>query len=253
MSDNLRTREDATVTTISITELRDRLDDPALTDRRRPDACRIQRLAARRRGPRRPHPGRGRLPGRLARHRRRARDRAPARDQGHHRRARRRRLRRRGPRCPARSPTGSTALGVDGVRILEGGASAWAADPTTCPSSGSPNYDKLVHIRVAPRPPRGRTPGGAAQRAVRALPRQLRRARGIRRGPHPGSALPRHELAGGPGRLEPPFAGGHQGGPRGPRDHPRHDGRRLRPRHRRPGQREVAGPSRRPDRRDAGR
>ena len=38
-----------------------------------------------------------------------------------------------------------TALGVDGVRILEGGAPAWAADPST-PLERLAKYDKLVHI-----------------------------------------------------------------------------------------------------------
>jgi thiosulfate/3-mercaptopyruvate sulfurtransferase len=37
------------------------------------------------------------------------------------------------------------ALGIDGVRTLDGGASAWAADPTL-PLERLANYDKLVHI-----------------------------------------------------------------------------------------------------------
>ena len=40
-----------------------------------------------------------------------------------------------------------------------------------------------------------------------ALPRELRRPRGVRGEPPPGRPLPRHELARGPGRLEPPLAG----------------------------------------------
>ena len=50
---------------------------------------------------------------------------------------------------------------------------------------------------VAPRRARREAARGAAEREVPALPRQLRGPRGIRRGPHPGRPLPRHELAGG--------------------------------------------------------
>ena len=62
--------------------------------------------------------------------------------------------------------------------------------------------------RLAPRAPRRRPSRGRAGRPAPPVPRQLRRARGVRGGPPPGRALPRHELAGGPGRLEPPLAGG---------------------------------------------
>ena len=42
------------------------------------------------------------------------------------------------------------ALGIDRATILEGGAPAWAADEAL-PLERLPNYDKLVHIAVAPR------------------------------------------------------------------------------------------------------
>ena len=79
----------------------------------------------------------------------------------------------------------------------------------------SPELRQAGRHRVAPRGPRRRAAGGGAHGQVPALPRQLRRARGVRRGAHPGRALPRHQLAGGPGRLEPPVAGGdHRGAAR---------------------------------------
>ena len=61
---------------------------------------------------------------------------------------------------------------------------------------------------VAARRPRRPHARGSAQRDVPAVPRQLRRAGGVRRGPHPGRALPRHQLARGPRRLEPALARG---------------------------------------------
>ena len=76
--------------------------------------------------------------------------------------------------------------------------------------------------RLAPPGARRRAPRGRARRQVPALPRELRRARGIRRGPHPGRALPRHELARGSGRLEPPLARGDRRRAARARHHPRH-------------------------------
>ncbi len=84
---------------------------------------------------------------------------------------------------------------------------------------------------VAARRARWEAARGAAEREVRALPRQFRCPRGICRGSHPGRRLPRHELARGPGRLEPALPGGHRGRPPLARRHGRHHGRRLRSRH----------------------
>ena len=68
---------------------------PATNRRRHQTARVLQRLAPEWRGPRRPHPGSGRLPGRLAADRRRGRDPSAPGREGDHRRSRGRRLRRR--------------------------------------------------------------------------------------------------------------------------------------------------------------
>ena len=69
--------------------------------------------------------------------------------------------------------------------------------------------------RLAPGGPRRRAPGGGARGSRAPLPRELRRARGVRGGPSARRPLPGHELAGGPGRLEPPLAGGARRRPSG--------------------------------------
>ena len=103
--------------------------------------------------------------------------------------------------------------------------------------------------RLAPRRARRRAARGGAGRPLPPLPRQLRRPRGVRGEPPPRRAVPRHELAREPGRLEPPHAGRARGGDAAPRHHPRHDGRPLRPRHRGASEREVARSPRGSDRR----
>jgi thiosulfate/3-mercaptopyruvate sulfurtransferase len=50
-----------------------------------------------------------------------------------------------GPEDATALATKLGALGIDDVRILDGGAYAWAAD-TTLPMDRLPHYDKLVHI-----------------------------------------------------------------------------------------------------------
>ena len=114
-------------------------------DRRRPAADGLQRLARRGRGPRRPHPGRRRVSGRLARRPGRpeieraadakaivagdARSSSTARD-------RRRTAARRGGSLASASTTPASWTTA---------SAAWAADPT-CRSISSPRHDRLVHI-----------------------------------------------------------------------------------------------------------
>ena len=155
--------------------------------------------------------------------------------------------RRRRGRCVAKLE----ALGIDGARTLDGGADGVVGGPRRCRSSGWPTTNRWSTSSGSARSSPAGNPEAAAGRQGAAVPRQLRRPRGIRRGPHPGRALSRHQLARGSGRLEPPLARGDRGGPARPRHHPRHDGHRVRPRHRGQRQREVARPPSRPDRRDA--
>ena len=107
-----------------------------------------------------------------------------------------------------------TALGIEGVARLRGRGHGLGRRSDRCRSSGCRSTRQLVHIPWLRDVLDGETARGAADREVPALPRQLRGPRGVRRGPHPGRALPRHELARGPGRLEPPLARGHRRGPR---------------------------------------
>jgi len=125
---------------------------------------------------------------------------------------------------------GLDARGIHGARIHDEGFGAWAADPDL-PIDRLARHDRLVHIEVARAGPRRWTAGGGAGRQVPAVPRQLRGSRGIRGGPRPGRAVPRHELAREPGRLESPVAGGARGRGPGARDHERHDGRAVWPGH----------------------
>ena len=212
---------------------------------------RINGLAAERRGSRRPHPGSRRVPERLA---------ARASDDDEVVRL----LHSKGivasqevvlygdgaddvaaGREQARRPRPR-----DGARPTSDGWRDWAADETpaaraparTTTSSSTPTGSASV---LAGEPPRPRQP------EVPALPRQLRRPGGVRGGPSPRRALPRHQPAREPGRLEPPHAGGARRRPARARHHPRHDGHPLRPRYRGRRQREVAGPPGRPDRRHA--
>ena len=135
---------------------------------------------------------------------------------------------------------------------VRGRASPPGQPMPTLPIDRLSNYDKLVHIDWLRSVLDGERPEAAPAGTLRAVPRQLRRPRGVRRRPHPGRAVPRHELARGPGRLEPPLARGDRRGASRPRDHQRHHGHRLRPGHRRGRQREVARPPCRPDRGHAG-
>ena len=104
--------------------------------------------------------------------------------------------------------------------------------------------------RLAPRGARRWPARGGPERPLPAVPRQLRGARGVRRGPHPGCPVPRHQLARGPGRLEPTLTRGDRRRAAGSRHHEGHDHRGLRPRHGGRRQREMAGPAGRADRGD---
>jgi len=129
-------------------------------------------------------------------------------------------------------------LGHTAVRSYERGFDEWA--PTrACPSSVSrttigsstPPGCGSCSTAAGPRPPR-RIAGSSS--------RQFRSPGGVRRGSPPGSPVPRHEPGREPGRLESPLTGGARRGLARPRDHARHDGRPLRPRHRGGREREVA-------------
>ena len=156
--------EDAPMTTITTSELRDRLDDPTLT------IVDVRPLAAYngwRRGsasPRRPRaraPSPSRSPGSRSSTRPRSsacstrRASPPGATSSSTATAR--------PRPPRSSPS-STTLGIEGARIYEGGAAAWAADESL-PLDRLPNYDKLVDIQWLREVLDGGTPGGGAQRA----------------------------------------------------------------------------------------
>ena len=226
------------MSSISTSELQQRLDEPGADRRRHPAARRLQRLAHQRRATRRPHPGRRRLPRGVADDRGRSGDRPAPRDQGDHRRSRDRRLRRWTGRydgicrCPP-SPRHRDRERSCRRRGRLGRRRDAAARASPALRGPRPHP-------VAPRRARRPEPRGAAERCVPPLPRQLRGSRGVRGGPYPGRALPRHQLARGPGRLEPPVARGDRGRPGLARHHPRHHGRALRPRHRGRRQREVA-------------
>ena len=107
--------------------------------------------------------------------------------------------RRRRPRDPPRATRASTPA------VLDGGWPAWAADagePRRASSSTTSGSCTSAGCATCS-PAAGR---GPAERRRAAVPRELRCARGIRGRPHPGRALPRHELARDAGRLEPPVA-----------------------------------------------
>ena len=100
------------------------------------------------------------------------------------------------------------ATASPGSSRLAAGFADWAADerlPTGAPAQLSPSWSTPNGSRELLA---GGRPEAAPAGHVPALPRQLRRARGVRRGPPPRRALPGHELAGEPGRLEPPRARG---------------------------------------------
>ena len=240
-----------TTRTISTDELHRRLSDPGLTivDVRPIAAYNGWRLQ--RRGARRPHPGRRRVPGGLARQRRRGRDRAPARREGHHARPRRSSSTATAPRMPAPLDARLAALGhrrrprlrgrlpgLGGRRPPAGRAPAQLRHA----SSTSTGSRELLA---------GERPGGLRQRAssccstsTSASPRSTRRAtsRAPSTSTRTGSRTRPTGTAARPTSIDAAL--------RAARHHPRHDGRRLRPRHRGRRQREVAGPTGRADRRD---
>ena len=115
----------------------------------------------------------------------------------------------RGRRHRPRPPRSSWAIGD--VRVLDRGVRGLGRRSTRCRSSGCPHYERLVHIDWLRQLLDGGRPEALRRRRVSAAPRQLRRARGVRRGPPARRALPRHQPARGPGRLEPTVAGGDRG------------------------------------------
>ena len=213
------TTTDATSPTsdsITPTELAARLGDPNLTivDVRPIAAYNGWRLRGER--ARRPHPGRGRR----SRWRGCAAwttpevDRQLA-DKGVTTGPADRRLRRRPRRCRPRSQARLGAARPPRRRASSTpGSPAWAADETL-PARATAALRAARPHRLAPRrcSPAGarRPPDGGEYPAA---PRQLRGPRGVRGGPSPGRALPRHQPARGSGRLEPPLARRDRGDPR---------------------------------------
>ena len=197
------------MSTISTTELRDRLDDPTLTivDVRPLAAYNGWRLDGEARGG---HiPGARAFPAAWLAQRRRGRDRAPPRREGRRPRSRRRRLRRR--RRRRARPRGRRLQRLGHRRRRDrstAGSPAWAADPALPGRAARPPRASSSTSTGSATLLAGGRPEAAPTGHVPPVPRQLRRPRGVRRGPHPGRPLPRHELARGPGRLEPPLAGG---------------------------------------------
>ena len=237
--------------TITTDELRVRLGDPELDDRRRATARGVQRLAPQRRGPRRPHPRRRRVPERLAAQRRRGRDRAPPRREADHGRPRHRGLRRR-PRRRPRSPRGSHALGIERVRVYEAGFGPGPRRPGSPGRPARQHYDKLVHIDWLRRVLAGERPEAAPTGKFLLFHVNFGVPEEYAEGHIPGALYldtnwledPADWNRRSPEELEAALrALGH---------HQRHDRRGLRPRHRGRRQREVAGSPRRPDRGDAG-
>ena len=129
--------------------------------------------------------------------------------------------RRRRPRASSSTATtpddaaargrGSRSSASTGVRVYE--TAGPPGRPTRrLPIERLPNYEQLVHTDWLRELLAGERPEAPPTEQVPAVPRQLRRPGGVRGGPHPGRALSRHQLARGPGRLEPPLAGGARGG-----------------------------------------
>ena len=239
------------MTSIATTELRDRLGEPGLTDRRRPHgwppttagASAASRAAATSRAP-----SSSRAPG------------STSEDDAEIER-----------QLDAKGITpGRTIVvygdGPDDAATLRG-------PPDAARLRRRPDLRRRLPGLGRGRQPAGRAPAavpearlhGVAARAHRRrharylrrhglppLPRELRGPRGVRGEPPPRRAVPRHQPSRGPGRLEPPLPRRDRGDPARARDHRRHDGRPVRPRHGRRREREVAGPTGRPDRRDPG-
>ena len=123
------------------------------------------------------------------------------------------------------------ASGLEDVRTYDAGWSAWAADESL-PVERPAELRQAGAHRLAARRARGRAARGRPGDPPRALPRELRGTRGVRRRSHPGRPLSRHQLARVAGRLEPPDAGRARSCAAVARDHGRHDRDPLRARHR---------------------
>ena len=101
----------------------------------------------------------------------------------------------------------SSASAIPGARVFDGGLRRMGGRPVAARREAAEVREARPH-RLASPGPGGRAARGGTDRRLPALPRQLRRPRGVRRGAHPGRPLPRHEHARGPGRLEPALARG---------------------------------------------
>ena len=123
-----------------------------------------------------------------------------------------------------------TELGHTGVRSYELERVVGGREPAR---RASPELRPARPHRMAPAGARRRPPRGCAGRTLPALPRQLRRPRGVRGESPPRRLVPRHEPAREPRGLEPSHAGGARRRRARARHHARHDGHPLRPRHRR--------------------
>ena len=227
-------------------ELRGRLDEPALAivDARPLPA--VQRLARRRRRSRRPHPRRGRVSRRVGAAPRRRRPRRLLVDEGRRpptggrglRRRRGRRARSAARRRSATRASGSTRTGRVGSRTRPSRSSGCRTTRGSSTSTGSARCSPAS----APRP--RRAAGSSSSTSTSASPRSTRRATSPARSTstRTGSRTRVDWNRRSPEELEAAL--------RRARHHARHDGRPLRPRHRGRREREVAGPARRPDRRD---
>ena len=112
-----------------------------------------------------------------------------------------------------------TAIGITGLRDARRRLGAAGPRTSSAPVEALPGYRQLVHPSWLPGRPGRRPAGSAADRTVPPVPRQLRRPRGVRGEPPAGRGLPGHQLARGPGGLEPPAAGRARTGPGRARDH----------------------------------
>ena len=143
------------------------------------------------------------------------------------------------------------ALGIDGARILEGGAPAWAADEAL-PLERLPNYDKLVHIAWLREVLDGGRPEAAPNGQFLLFHVNFGVPEEYAEGHIPGALFLDTNWLEDPADWNRRSPEAIDAALRGLGITQRHDGRRLRPRHGGRRQREVAGPAGRADRGDPG-
>ena len=239
------------MSTITTTELSEGLDDPRRTVVDIRPLASLQRMAPERRGPRRPHPRRRRVPGRLAADRRRGRGPAPPGREGDHHRPRRRRLRRRSGRRD-RVRRGPDRASASTVRAPTRAGPLPGPPIRRCRSSASPNYEKLVHIPWLRDVLDGKRPEAPPNEKFLLFHVNFGVPEEYAEGHIPGALFLDTNWLEDPvdwNRRSPEVI---EAALRSLGITRRHDGRRLRSRHRGRRQGEVAGPTRRPDRRDPG-